>query len=49
VDNKALRLFFSRITGEQATFVIREDSLEEKHGTESPRYDSLWAQLKYIR
>ena len=45
----ATRLFFSRIAGEQATFVLREDHVKEAHGADAPRYDPLWAQLKYIR
>ena len=49
MEGKTLRLFFSRIAGEQATFVVREDDLKEKHGADLLQYDPLWAQLKYIR
>jgi hypothetical protein len=48
-EDRESRLLFSRIAGEQATFVVREDRLEETHGTDAAEYDPLWAQLKYIR
>lgn len=48
-EQQTLKLFFSRIAGEQATFVVREDKLEESHGEDAVQYDPLWAQLKYIR
>ena len=48
-DKKPLRLFFSRVAGEHATFVVHEDTLSEKHGDDSVHYDPLWAHLKYIR
>ena len=48
-DGRVSYLFFSRIAGEQATFIVREDRVAETHGEHSVRYDPLWAQLKYIR
>jgi hypothetical protein len=48
-DGEESRLLFSRIAGQQATFVVREDRVEEAHGADTVHYDPLWAQLKYIR
>ncbi|MBD3221289.1 hypothetical protein GF314_08590 [bacterium] len=48
-DDATSRLLFSRIAGEQATFVLREDHVEQAHGSDAVRFDPIWAQLKYIR
>ncbi len=47
-DGERSRLLFSRVAGEQATFVMREGEVEE-HGADAVRYGSALGQLKYIR
>ena len=44
----AVRILFSRIAGEHATFVLNEAKLHEKHGKDSGRYDMRWGQTKYL-
>jgi len=48
MDDGPLRILFSRIAGEHATFVLNETTLNEKHGKDSGRYDLLWGQKKYL-
>jgi len=47
-DGERSRLLFSRVAGEQATFVMRDGELEE-HGSDALIYGPLLAQMKYIR
>jgi hypothetical protein len=49
VDEKPLRILFSSIAGEHATFVVRHDTVEEKHGKDAARYSKLWSKNKFIR
>jgi len=47
-DGLSLRLLFSCIAGEQATFVVRDDGMDV-HGEDAVRYGTLVAQLKYLK
>lgn len=42
------RVFFSRIAGEQATFVINAEGLRSKHGKDAEVYEQETAQMKYL-
>ena len=42
-------LLFSRIAGEHATFLVREDRIEEKHGEDAAKYEERLIGLKYLR
>jgi len=48
-DEQVHKIFFSSIAGEQATFVVKENVLEQKHGKDSDVYLHSLIQLKYIR
>ena len=39
VDGKPLRIVFSRIAGEHATFILHEDVVKERLGEDVDRYD----------
>ncbi len=48
MDDGSVKILFSRIAGEHATFVLNESSLKEKHGKNSDRYDLTFGQSKYL-
>jgi hypothetical protein len=48
MDDGPLRILFSRVAGEHATFVLNEAALSEKHGKDSARFDLPWGQGKYL-
>ena len=39
LEGDNLRILFSRIAGEHATFILHEDMLKERFGKDSERYD----------
>ena len=47
--DQSQKLVFSTIAGEQATFVIRDEEVSEKHGKDWDKFDYRLAALKYIR
>ncbi len=47
-DDEDHRVFFSRIAGEQATFVISAEGLRSKHGKDVDTYEQETAQMKYL-
>ena len=47
-DDEDHRVFFSRIAGEQATFVISAEGLRSIHGKDVEAYDQERAQMKYL-
>ena len=51
VENEPLRILFSRISGEHATFILHPDTLDlkEEHGEDAQRYTSLWDRVKVMR
>lgn len=49
VDDTPVRILFSRIAGEHATFIVYGDTLKEKHGPDADRYDELWDRMKSTR
>lgn len=49
VDGKPVRILFSRIASEHATFIVHEGTPREEFGKDAVRYASRWAQLKYLR
>jgi hypothetical protein len=48
MDDQQLRILFSRIAGEHATFILNEGTLKEKHGKDLNRYNLRWGQTKYL-
>lgn len=48
VGTETLRILFSRVAGELATFVVGEGELKESHGKDSHRFDLHWGQTKYL-
>jgi len=42
------RVFFSRIAGVHATFVVSAEGLREVHGEDAARYDDALPHLKYV-
>ncbi len=42
------RVLFSRVAGEQATFVIGNEGLAAQHGVHADRYRASLANMKYI-
>lgn len=48
VEGEPLRIVFSQVAGELATFVIGGGTLKEKHGKDAGRYDLHWGQTKYL-
>ena len=47
-ENQDHRIFFSRVAGEHATFVVGPGGLAETHGTEADTYRDAIAHMKYI-
>ena len=45
VDDAPVRILFSRIAGEHATFIVYGGRVREKHGRDASRYDKLWEPL----
>ena len=48
VDEGPVRILFSRVAGEHATFVLYADQPRERFGKDAVRYASRWAQMKYL-
>ena len=48
LEGQPLRILFSRIAGEHATFVINKDKGREGLGEDQQKYDSQWSQGKTI-
>ena len=49
VEGESMRIIFSRIAGEHATFILHEDSVQEKHGEDADRYDPFHELKNYAR
>ena len=49
IDGEPLRILFSRVAGEHATFIMHGREVRERFGDDSPRYDQLVGQEKYLR
>ena len=49
VDGESLRILFSRIAGDHATFVLHEKEVKEKHGEDADRYDPFHELKNYAR
>ncbi len=49
VDGESLRILFSRIAGEHATFVLHEEKVRQKHGEDADRYDPFHELKNYAR
>ncbi len=49
VDGESMRIIFSRIAGEHATFILHEDVVKEKHGEDVDRYDPFQELKNYAR
>lgn len=49
VEDDTLRILFSRVAGEHATFVLHEDALREKHGEDTKKYDPFFETKYYAR
>ena len=49
VDGEPLRILFSRVAGEHATFILHEDTVKEKHGEDTDRYDPFHELKNYAR
>ena len=47
-EDEAHRVFFSRIAGDQATFVVNVEGLKVRHGRDVESYSSEMAQMKYL-
>ena len=47
-EGREQQVFFSRIAGEQVTFVVANRKVEEAHGTDSETYRHHMMRLKYI-
>jgi hypothetical protein len=41
-DNKVYDIYFSKVIGEQSTFLIQEDDVIERHGENSTNYQSYF-------
>lgn len=42
------KVFFSRVAGDQATFVVENEAVLESHGVDADRYNLEKAQMKYL-
>ena len=49
LEGDNLRILFSRIAGEHATFILHEDRLKEKFGDDANHYDPYHEQKHYAR
>ena len=49
IEGEPLRILFSRVAGEHATFIMHGREVRERYGEDSPRYDQLVGQEKYLR
>jgi hypothetical protein len=49
LGNEQLRILFSRIAGEHATFIMHEGEVKEKHGEDVSRFTPFIEQMKYMR
>jgi len=49
VDDEQVRILFSRIAGEHATFIMHEGAVKEKHGEDVARFKPFIQQMKYMR
>lgn len=47
-DEEDHRIFFSRVAGDQATFVVSAEGLKSKYGKDAGSYDQETAQMKYL-
>lgn len=47
-ESETHRVFFSRIAGVKATFVVSAEGLRESHGSDTERYDDALPHLKYV-
>lgn len=47
-DDEDHRVFFSRIAGEQATFIVSAEGLHSVHGKDIEAYEPETAQMKYL-
>lgn len=47
-DEEDHRIFFSRVAGDQATFVVSAEGLRSKHGKDASSYHQETAQMKYL-
>ena len=48
VGEEMLRILFSSVAGELATFLVGDGQLKEKHGKDTDLYDLHWGQIKYL-
>lgn len=48
MDDGPLRILFSRVAGQHATFIMNDTVLNEKHGGDAHTFDLLWGQGKYL-
>ena len=49
VDGETLRILFSRVAGEHATFILHEDLVKERHGKDADLYDPFQELKNYAR
>lgn len=49
LEGENLRILFSRVAGEHATFVLHEDTLKERHGDHAERYNPFREMKKSAR
>ena len=47
-DEESHRVFFSRIAGDQATFIVSSEGILEHHGRDVEKYSAELAQMKYL-
>lgn len=47
-DDEDHRVFFSRIAGDQATFIVSTDGIRSTHGKDVEAYAQETAQMKYL-
>jgi len=49
VEGETLRILFSRVAGEHATFILHEDLVKERHGEDVDQYDPFQELKNYAR